>query len=327
MEKVDIGVDVAKDKLDIAILQSGSWFLLKTISNDKPGHRHLVELVKQFDEVRVVLEATGNYHVGLVEALLTASVRLSVINPLVTKRFGQMKLRRIKTDRSDAKLLAEYSAEVNPALYRVPPEGVMALRQLQSQVDLLTKHRTAILNQLHALETLPEMLATSRSILNKLIKQIDAHLKMLEAEQQRLVDGLFAKEQALLESIAGIGPKTAMVMLSTVGDLSQFDNHKQLAAFIGLNPKPVESGTSLRPRAHISKQGHARMRTAFFMAALAAKRHNPQCRAFYERLLSKGKPKKVALIAVANKLLKQAFAVVKKGTPYDPNYQIQLATN
>lgn len=325
MEKVVIGIDVAKDKLDVAVLQAGEWIKRVQVPNTASGHARLVRMARRFEWVHVVLEATGSYHSRLVTALLDAAVPVSVVNPLVIKRYAQMKLRRIKTDRSDAMLLAEYGTEINPGLYRLPPQGVRPLRQLQAQVDLFIKHRTALVNQLHALETLPDALASCRRILRQAIRQLDAHLKKLELEQQRIIDRAFAKERALLESIAGIGPRTSTVLLTTVGDLSQFDNHNQLAAFVGLNPKPVQSGTSLRPRAHISKQGHARMRTAFYMAAWSASAHNPACRALYERLLGRGKPKRVALIAVANKLLKQAFAIVKSGAPYDPNYQQQLA--
>lgn len=325
MEKVVIGVDVAKNKLDVAVLQAGEWIKRFEVTNTASGHKCLIKLVAQFERVHVVLEATGSYHSRLVAALLDAAVPLSVLNPLVIKRYAQMKLRRVKTDRSDAMLLAEYGTQINPGLYRLPPEGVRPLRQLQTQVDLFIKQRTALLNQLHALETLPDALASCRRVLKQAIRQLDAHLKKIELEQQRVINVAFAKQRALLESIAGIGPRTSTVLLTTVGDLSQFDNHNQLAAFVGLNPKPVESGTSLRPRAHISKQGHARMRTAFYMAALTARTYNPACRALYERLLAKGKPKRVALIAVANKLLKQAFAIVKSGVPYNPNYQQQLA--
>lgn len=325
MEKVIIGIDVAKDTLEVALLQNGQWLVRSKLPNTAAGHNTLLELAQPYEHVHVVLEATGSYHACLVRALVKAELLLSVVNPLVIRRFAQMKLRRLKTDRSDAMLIAQYGLEQNPRLYQLPAQVVEQLAQLQSQVRLFTRQRTALLNQQHAHQYLASPMSVCTRITKQAISQLSKHLAKLEAEQERLIDTAFASERALLESIAGIGPKTSRAILAALGDMSQFENHKQVAAYVGINPVPRQSGTSLRPRAHISKQGHAGLRTLLYLAALSAKVHNPACRDLYERLRAKGKPAKVALMAVANKLVKQVFAIIKSGVPYDPNYQAKLA--
>ena len=326
MEKVIIGVDVSKDTLDIAALCSEEWLTRLTLPNDASGHQRIVELATEWS-AHVVMEATGSYHARFVAALCKAGLLVSVANPLSIKRFGQMKLRRVKTDRSDAMLIAEYGRDQNPEPFQAESVATNQLRQLQTQVALLTRQRTALRNQLHAHQTLPNGHALCKKVTAQVVKQFDKSLAKLEEAQRVLVEQAYPSERALLESINGIGPKVATTILATIGDASRFNNYKQVTAFAGINPVRIESGTSLRPRSHISKQGHTRLRTMLYLAALSAKRHNPACKALYDRLREKGKPPKVALMAVANKLVKQVFAILKSGQPYDPEYVPKLAFN
>lgn len=326
MKKVIIGVDVSKNTLDIAALRSNEWLTRVTLPNNASGHKRIVDLASELSAY-VVMEATGSYHARFVAALCKAGLSVSVANPLSIKRFGQMKLRRVKTDRTDAMLIAEYGRDQRPESYQAESVATEQLRQLQTQVALLTRHRTAARNQLHAHQTLPNSHTVCNEITEWMIKQIDKSLAKLEQAQLAIVDQAYPNERVLLESIKGIGPKVAMTILATIGDGSRFSNYKQIAAFAGINPVRVESGTSLRPRSHISKQGHSRLRTMFYLAALSARACNPACKALYDRLLEKGKPKKVALMAVANKLVKQVYAILKSGQPYDPEYKPKLAFN
>lgn len=328
MEKVVIGTDVAKDKLDLAIM-TFERIVLQTMQlpNTGSGHDELVKLARTYVGAHVVFEATGSYHRHLLRALIEAGIKVSVVNPLRLKRFGQMKMQRAKTDRADARLIALYGIEQNPDPYEAPPEVMSQLRQIQSQEDLLIRHRIALTNQRHANEQLPDDLAVCKRVSRSTIAVIDRSLEKLEAERERLIDEAFHEAKTLLLSINGIGPKTACAILSTVGDMSWFRSHKKVAAMAGINPSPQQSGTSLNWGGHISKRGHARLRSKLFMAALSARESNPACKVLYDRLVANGKPKKVALIAVANKLVKQAFAILRSGVPYDPNYTTKLAIN
>lgn len=314
MDKVLVGVDIAKDKFDFLVEDER-----RQLPNTAKGHHRFTRLLSRYEHVHVVMEATGNYHLHLVQCLSEAGIQFSVINPLQLKRFGQMKLRRIKTDASDAALLTQYGYEQRPAPSKLEPVVRQQLKQINTHLNQLTKQRTALKNLVHANSYLPHSLRTCEQVLRQMIKQIDRAIDRLESKQAQLVEERYAKTKALVMSICGLGPRTACALIAYVGDLSTFDNHKQLAAYMGLNPVPIESGT-MRARSHISKQGNAKLRTLFYLCALSAKRHNKDCKRLYVRLKAKGRREKVALIAVANKLIRQVFAVVKSGVYFDNDY-------
>lgn len=321
MEKVVIGLDMAKDKFDISVHGQGRKF-----TNTATGHRHFMKLLSRYERVHVVMEATGNYHLHLVKRLSESGVSFSVINPLQLKRFAQMKLRRIKTDASDALLLQQYGYEQKPAPSTLEPVVRQQLKQINTHLDQLTKQRTALKNMKHANSYLPHSSRQCERVVSKLIKQIDRSIKGLESNQAALIETSYRDTKELVMGICGLGPRTACALLAYVGDFSTFRNHKQLAAYMGLNPVPIESGT-MRARSHISKQGNAKLRTLFYLCALSARRHNKDCKKLYERLIAAGKLKKVALIAVANKLVRQVFAVVKSGVAFDNDYVEKMKLN
>ncbi|WP_456425439.1 IS110 family RNA-guided transposase [Rhodocaloribacter sp.] len=322
MEKVLIGIDIAKDKLDLALLDghTGKWLQQTTVANTARGHAQVLRLSQAYASVHLVMEATGTYHLRLVQRLCEAGLALSVINPLQLKRFAQMKLRRLKTDRSDAQLLAQYGREQKPPLYEPQPVVEQQLKQINTHLRQLIKQRTALKNMLHANGHRPTPATVCDEVLHQTIEQLDRGLSALRAEQERLVKAAYAEVRVLIESVKGVGPRTAIAVLAYLGTLTRFKTHKQVSAYIGINPVPRESGTSLQAKRHISKQGQAQLRTLFYECALSASQHNRVCRALYERLKAAGKPKKVALIAVANKLVKQVFTVVKTGVAFDDNY-------
>lgn len=328
MQEVIIGIDIAKDTLEVAVLGAGDGTRLQQASypNTKHGHRQFVEAALRYDEAHLVMEATGTYHLKLSRALQEAGLRQSIVNPLQIKRFAQMKLRRVKTDKSDALLIAQYGREQDPAEATPSPAAQAQLKQIARLIEGLTKQRTALKNQQHATEQLPESAGICEQVIEEQLRALDKHLEALRAEQERLASEHFTHVKELIGSVTGIGPRTTGALLAYVGDLSSFTSHKQLTAFMGLNPVVQQSGR-LEKKAHISKQGHKTLRTLFYMCAQSAARHNTQCRALYERLIAAGKQKKVALIAVANKLVKQVFAVVKSQRLFDNHYhEKSLAT-
>jgi transposase len=173
---------------------------------------------------------------------------------------------------------------------------------------------------LHAQELVPSENKASIKAIKALLKNVDTQIKKLEAEQKKLIKETNPETYELATSVVGIGTKAATALSAYYGDLSQFEDHKQIVASVGINPKPQESGTSLNISSGISKRGNKRLRTLFYMAALSASKHNKACAKLYKRLIKKGKHKKTALIAVANKLIKQVFAVVKSKVIFDNNY-------
>lgn len=326
MKKVIIGIDIAKDSFDLAVIGRENAELLREMQlpNTQIGHQRLLVLAKTFEVERVVLEATGTYHLALTQCLFEAHLPVCLVNPLQHRRFSQMKLRRGKTDRIDARSLGHYGREQKPPLYRPQALEQQHLKQLSVERELLVKQRTMFYNFIHAYERVPDTHTRSMAIAEQAIAHIEELIKALEAEQVALIEAAYSEVRDLMLSIKGIGPQTVTMLLAYVGDLRHFKHAKQLSAYVGLNPKQWESG-QWKGQVHISKQGHKRLRRLLFLCARAAVRSNPSCQAFFGQLVGRGKARKVAYVAVANKLLRQLVAVVQSGQPYDPYYEQKSA--
>jgi transposase len=264
--KVTIGVDVAKETLETRCIDtdSGRRIHSQRYPNAKAGYRLLIQLLiqqaRRFGEIHLIMEATGNYHAGLCQALTRARLPFSVVNPLQIKRFGQMKLSRCKTDKADAALIAAYGREQKPALYQEPSPVRKQLRQIVTTIEPLVKQRTALSNLMHAQQQLPECARICMQVLRTQLRAIERGIDKLSAERDRLVEQAYMPVRRLIESVKGVGPETTTTLIAYVGDLSGFLTHKQLAAYIGLNPVPKESG-KINVAMHISTQGHASLRT------------------------------------------------------------------
>jgi transposase len=162
--------------------------------------------------------------------------------------------------------------------------------------------------------------------LKRQIKQIQNEVIYFEERVEMLIKENEPELLTNLTSISGIGKKTALLLISSTNAFKTFENHKQLSAYFGLAPAERTSGTSVKGRSRITKKGNPLIRNHLFLCSFTACEHNPQCKALYKRIVDKGKSKKLALIAVCNKLLKQVFAVAQSGIPYDPYYKSSLAS-
>jgi len=182
-------------------------------------------------------------------------------------------------------------------------------------------------NSLEALQQHPVVSKLALKQLRHTVRLLDQQVQEIETELLRLLAQHFATEMQLLCSIPGIGRKTAGQLLLFTGGFAQLDNYRQLIALAGLSPREHTSGTSIRGKARITKMGGALIRSKLFMCSFAAKKRNVACKALYDRLMANGKNGKVALIAVCNKLLKQAFAIIKSGVPYQADFISKLACN
>ncbi|HEY9841274.1 MAG TPA: IS110 family transposase, partial [Candidatus Obscuribacterales bacterium] len=194
------------------------------------------------------------------------------------------------------------------------------LRQVVKALEDLQVLRTEITNRQEATAPLPVKSAVCQQAHQSLLETLDQQLATLEAEMVRLAQLAAGEAFKLLKSIKGIGKVTASALIALCGSFEDFETASQVVAFAGLNPSPYQSGTSVRGRGGISKRGHATLRRVLYMGALTAMRFNPPCKALYQRLVAKGKSKKLARVAVAHKLLRIAFGVVKGGCPFDPDY-------
>jgi len=210
-----LGLDVAKDKLDIALYdpQADSYGLEHTLPNSPDGHQRLMTLLARYRDVLIVLEATGTYHLRLVHYLHQRGQPCAVINPLSLRRFAQMKLRRAKTDRVDARLLAEYGYRHQPALYAPESAIQQQLKHLQACLRQLIKQRTALGNLCHAMSYRPNGLPECEAVLTAQLTQLDSAIDTLESKQQQLVKQAYPEAYQLLRGIPGIGPRTAVALL------------------------------------------------------------------------------------------------------------------
>lgn len=271
-----------------------------------------------------VMEFTGSYYQNLALFLYENSISVSIINPLVIKRFIQMKLQHNKTDKSDAKMIVQYAREQKVVAWHPNPEYIDECKDLNTTISLYYKQTTALKNKLISLmdKGVKGKILTS---IKRQIRNLEKEIKLLESQIESLIKMNEPELLTNISSISGIGKKTAMMLIANTNGFKTFDNAKQVSAFFGLSPVETSSGTSVRGKSRISKRGNPLMRNYLFMCSFTACKNNPQCKALYDRIVAKGKSKKLALIAVINKLIKQAFAVAKSGMPYDPNYKSVLA--
>ena len=308
------GVDISKDVFDVHGNSSGH----NQYKNDAPGFKNFLKDLPK--ESLVAMEATGYYNYRLAQFLYKNEVVVSVVNPLSVKRFIQMKLAKVKTDKSDAKMICEYALVNEVPLYTALTEVQSECLQLFRTMDNYIKHRTATKNKMHGEEVLGIPSKFTYRSLRRNKKHYDVEIKAIEAKILSLVKVDQQRQLTLLTTIPGIGQKTALFLIVVTDGFSKFETASQLCSYVGITPTIRESGSSVRGRARISKVGNRKLRNLLFLCSFNACKHNKACRELYERIVTKGKSKKLALIAVANKLLKQCFAIAKSGRPYDETY-------
>lgn len=313
-----VGVDISKQHFDVSMLE-GCKARHKRFSNDAAGFADFCSHLGPSSHV--VMEASGPYYLRLACHLYTQGVKVSVVNPLVIRRFCQMRLSRTKTDKKDAAMIASYGATEHPILWAPEASYVMELRQLQSLMDLHNKHRTALLSQREAVSQLPVMSQSVVQSIDDSIAMIEAQLGDLENKMHDLIRQHHDQMYAQLQTIPGIGKKAALLLIVLTGGFTRFGNPRQISSYLGICPRIFESGTSVKGRSSITKMGMGKMRCVLYVCAWSAKRCNRQCKELYDRLVAAGKSKRLALIAVANKLIKQAFAIATRKTIYQPDYQ------
>ena len=243
---------------------------------------------------------------------------------MVIKRYTQMKLHHTKTDKSDAQMICSYAQEQSISLWQPEPAYINQCNMLQSAVGLYFKQSTAIKNKLHSLASRAIKTGIIVRSLKRQLKQLKKEIEIIENEIELLIKENNQPMYTNIRSIPGVGKKTALLLIASTNGFKSFENHRQLSAFFGLAPTERTSGTSIKGRSRISKAGNPKIRNYLFLCSFTASQCNPQCKALYNRLVAKGKSKKLALIAVTNKLLKQAFAIAKSGICYDENYRSVL---
>jgi len=319
-----VGIDISKATLAVCY-QVNQQVKHLEVSNDKAGFQQLLEACGA--QCLFVLEATGAYYLALAYHLHEQGGQVAVLNPLVIRRFIQMHLSKGKSDRKDAQWLLRYGQQQTVKVWQPDEQVLVECRQLEQVNEQLLKQKTMVSNSLEALQQQPVISQLAHQHLQHTLQLLTQQVQAVEAELLGLLEQRFQAEMTLLCSIPGIGRKTAGMLLLFAGGFRQFDNYRQLIALAGLSPREHTSGTSVRGKVRITKMGGGLIRGKLFMCSFTAKKCNAACKALYDRLVAKGKNGKVALIAVCNKLLKQAFAIVKSGQPYQADFTSKLARN
>lgn len=306
-EGPSVGIDVSKDRLDVAVGSGGG---LSAFTNDPDGHRRLVELLRGVAPVRVVLEATGGYERAAVAALAAAGLPVIVLNPRRGREFARAAGVLAKTDRLDAGVLALYAERMKPPPRPLPTPQQRELEDLVARRAQLVGMLTQEKNRLGQTSSVA-VRKSIEAVIKALRKQVD------DTENQiarRIESSEVWKDAAdRLDSVPGVGFKTVCVLLGALPELGTLSRQK-IAALAGLAPVNRDSG-AMRGKRSIAG-GRADVRTALYMAALTAVRHNPVLKTFYQRLVAAGKPKKVALTAAAHKLLTILNAIIRDQTAW-----------
>lgn len=301
------GIDAGQRFLDVGLAPSGKTF---RVANLAEGIATVIERLTKAGVKRVVLEAIGPYAQRLVSALAIAGFEVGIVNPRRIKAFRDAEGRRAKTDRLDAQLIARFALTMSDAVRPLPSAEQLTLKALSMRRRQLTEMIAMEKTRLkQALE--PILLDSHRAA----IANLTAECARIEAELARRVseDPGLERVFRILTSIPGIGERVATVLLTDLPEIGQRDR-KVIASLAGLAPHVTQSGNA-PPRAAIAG-GRPCVRAALYMAALVAARHHPQLKASYKALRDQGKPGKVALIAIARKLLVTANALVKTNTLY-----------
>ncbi len=342
MKKLSVGVDVSEKTLDVAYWDQDKdkpVFVGKLTNNPRGFQaiqRKMEELSKNIDAIviHLVMEPSGGYEQPFAHFAHQAGWRVSLPNPLYPKRWGQSRGKRAKTDPQDARNLAHFGFVNDPLPWKPLPPEVEQLNHLHNRsvspavggptMDNLKKMLSQEKNRAHSAEyhvngykaiydDMKQVIAFLEQRIQRLQKVIKKHL---EAHPH------LKKQRKLLLTVSGVGDKNVLyilVMVNRWGVLTGGEGDaKGLVAYLGLDPKPHESGTSVRKRSGISRQGNRAMRSRLYMSALGGiKGKNSPLTAFYQRLVGRGKPRKLALVAASRKILVWSWAVFKSDTPFD----------
>lgn len=304
-QPIYVGIDIAKDKLDVWVPGKHGVF-----TNDEDGHDKLVRFLQRFTLKVIVMEATGGLETAVALALAEVEYPVAIVNPRQVRDYAKALGRLAKTDKIDAEVIALFAEATKLEAQELPSEDQRRLRALVSrrrQILVMLKAEEDRLRKVREAEVRTSIEAVIET-LKKQLKQIDD-----DSDRELRKSPLWKAKCELLQSVPGVGPVLAKTLLAELPELGNV-NGKQIAMLAGIAPINCDSGKHRGRRA--TWGGRSAIRSVLYMAAMAATRFNPAIRAFYERLVEKGRPKKVALVASMRKLLTILNAMMRKGTPW-----------
>lgn len=307
MDFIAVGIDVSKDHLDIAVRPSGEAF---TVERNAAGLEQLAERLRTLLPHVVALEATGGFETIAAATLAAAGLPVVIVNPAQVRAFAKAIGQRAKTDPIDAGVIAHFAEATRPPVRPLPDEATRML------ADLVARRRQIV--EMIGAERQREKRMTAphlRKSIARLVKALEKELAGLNTDIDDLVRGspVWREKEDLLKSVPGVGPVIASTLIAELPELGSC-GRRQIAALVGLAPFTRQSG-QWRGKSFIGG-GRKAVRTALFMGAMVAMRSNPVLKAFFDRLVAVGKPKMIALIAVARKLLTILNAILRDNRPW-----------
>jgi transposase len=316
-----VGIDVGAKELVVSIDRSGTRESGIVFANDRSGHRKLIRwATKKGAAVRVVLESTGVYGLDLAFALHRAKrVEVMVANPRAIAAFGKASLQRSKTDALDAETILEFSVRMPFVPWTPPNPSILELRALSRRIEAMSKTVTQEKNRLHAYQQSEELSDFVKDDICELVELLGGRIARLRKQALTVIEQSPELVNAFgrITSIKGIADAAGIQLLAELGTLPKDMTTRQWVAHAGLDPRHYQSGTSVHKPSRISKTGNAHLRRALFLPAMVASRWEPNVKAFYEKLLAKGKTKMQALVAVMRKLLHAIHGMLEHDQDFD----------
>lgn len=315
MVKIFLGIDVSKLYIDCVFKINNQYYHIK-ITNDDLGFNQLIDFIKDkkwdIGDIHACCEATNVYYIAFAKFLHCNKIKISVVNPSIIKSYAEYNLRRVKTDKQDAKLIADFCEYDKPELWQ--PKNAQSAK-------LTSLHRrTNQLNQMLISEKLRLDVADEYSIksVQRMIELLETELEICRAEMQQLIDdnAELKHKQKILESITGIGRTTSQILLPVLLDIDKFANHKKLISYLGLSPIIRQSGQS-KGKQRVSKMGDSTIRKSLYMPARTACTRSKLWRAWFDRQIARGKHAKQVYIMMMAKLVKYAYFCIKRNEMFD----------
>lgn len=313
-----LGIDVSSDFIHIAYQTDKDWVYAK-VANDSKAIDEWISSMPA--DIHVIFEYTGTYSHRLAYGLSLRERTFSMITPSQSKGFATSLKNKAKTDAQDAKVLALYGSKMQPEPTTLTDEKIHQKKQIYKHYNDLVAQKQAVSNKIHALIFDPRAAKDVIESLETISKVYQQQIEAFQAQLFDLNDDEFKQIKDKLMQIKGIGEKAATGIIIQTNGLKNFHSAKALAAFLGLVPTTKQSGTSLKSRGKLVNTACKQLRTVLFCAAQSAARFNLDCKELYTRLMANGKTKKAAKIAVAHKLIRQAFAIIKNNTVFQNDFQ------
>lgn len=313
-----IGVDVSKKTLDIAFPKSNGKFKYLKIENSLTAFKSLIKEI-DIDNFCFVMEASGPYYLPFAYFLSSKNIKVCVVNPLQIKHFSKVRMSRAKTDKKDAALISQYGFSEVPPFWKPKNSELINYSQLSTYVELLKAEKTRYTNQLEAFVASGLLDKSLKNKLTRKIKSLKNEIKEVEQKMESLINKNYNSLHQRLQTIPGIGKMTSMQLIYISDGFTKFDNVKQLVSYVGISPRIYESGTSVKGKSRICKMGMSKLRRLLYLCAMTAIKKNKYCKEMYDKMKERGKNGRLAIIAVAHKLLRQAFAIGKNGMNYSEN--------